>query len=210
MQSQVGGLETGLGSLRSSIPAAPNLTPLQQQIAALQSQVSNIPSVNLSPLESRLGGLESRISGINIPSLDPVMAQLAQLEARIAAIPITNTPTYTNPFGGGSYFRRGGVVPRMRSGGLPPVGQYAAGGKLLTGPGDGMSDDIVANIEGRQEARLADGEFVVPADVVSHLGNGSTKAGANKLYTMMDKVRKARTGNPRQGREINAYNFLPA
>ena len=73
-----------------------------------------------------------------------------------------------------------------------------------------MSDDIKANIDGQQEARLADGEFVVPADVVSHLGNGSTKAGAQKLYAMMDRVRKARTGSTKQGREINPNKFLPA
>lgn len=94
-------------------------------------------------------------------------------------------------------------------GGLSAL-QYAAGGKLLNGPGDGMSDDIKANIDGQQEARLADGEFVIPADVVSHLGNGSTKAGAKKLYAMMDRVRKARTGSTKQGREINPNKFLPA
>jgi len=98
-------------------------------------------------------------------------------------------------------FAAGGAVPRM---------QYAAGGKLLNGPGDGMSDDIKANIDGEQEARLADGEFVIPADVVSHLGNGSTKAGAQKLYAMMDRVRKARTGTTKQGREIKPNKFLPA
>jgi archaellin len=86
---------------------------------------------------------------------------------------------------------------------------YAHGG-YLDGPGDGMSDSIPATIAGKQPARLADGEFVVPADVVSHLGNGSTKAGAQRLYAMMDKVRKARTGNTKQGRQINPHKFLPA
>ena len=89
------------------------------------------------------------------------------------------------------------------------LGGYAAGGKLLRGPGDGMSDSIEANIGGKQPARLADGEFVVPADVVSHLGNGSTDAGAKHLYKMMDNIRKARTGNPKQGKKINADKFLP-
>jgi hypothetical protein len=72
-----------------------------------------------------------------------------------------------------------------------------------------MSDSIEANIGGKQPARLADGEFVVPADVVSHLGNGSTDAGAKHLYKMMDNIRKARTGNPKQGKKINADKFLP-
>jgi hypothetical protein len=57
---------------------------------------------------------------------------------------------------------------------------------------------------------LADGEFVIPADVVSHLGNGSTEAGANVLYKMMNKVRRARTGNPKQGKQINPKKFIPS
>jgi hypothetical protein len=89
---------------------------------------------------------------------------------------------------------------------------YAAGGspRFLSGGGDGMSDSIRASINGTQEARLADGEFVIPADVVSHLGNGSSKAGAKQLYSMMDKVRRARTGNPKQGKKINPRKYLAA
>jgi hypothetical protein len=92
------------------------------------------------------------------------------------------------------------------------LGGYAAGGnpRLLKGPGDGMSDNIPATIGDRQPARLADGEFVVPADVVSHLGNGSTDAGAKHLYAMMDKVRTARTGKKAQGKQINPQKYLPA
>ena len=91
------------------------------------------------------------------------------------------------------------------------LGGYAAGGnpRLLKGPGDGMSDNIPATINGRQPARLADGEFVIPADVVSHLGNGSTDAGAKKLHQMMTQVRKERTGNPKQGKKINPNKFVP-
>jgi hypothetical protein len=91
------------------------------------------------------------------------------------------------------------------------LGGYAAGGnpRLLKGPGDGMSDNIPATINGRQPARLADGEFVVPADVVSHLGNGSTDAGAKKLHEMMTKLRRERTGNPKQGKKINPNKFVP-
>jgi hypothetical protein len=92
------------------------------------------------------------------------------------------------------------------------LGGYAAGGnpRLLRGPGDGMSDNIPATIANKQPARLADGEFVIPADVVSHLGNGSTEAGAKRLHEMMNKVRKARTGNPKQGKQINPNKFMPA
>jgi hypothetical protein len=91
--------------------------------------------------------------------------------------------------------------------------RYANGGGiagLLKGRGDGMSDSIHATIADKQPARLADGEFVLPADVVSHLGNGSTDAGAKQLYKMMDKVRQARTGNKKQGRQIAAGGYLPA
>jgi hypothetical protein len=91
------------------------------------------------------------------------------------------------------------------------LGSYAAGGnpRLLRGPGDGMSDNIPATIGGKQPARLADGEFVVPADVVSHLGNGSTDAGAKKLHGMMDKVRMDRTGKKKQAPAVKAKKYLP-
>ena len=99
-----------------------------------------------------------------------------------------------------------GRLQAMADGGVP---SYAKGG-YLDGPGDGMSDSIPATIEGQQPARLADGEFVVPADVVSHLGNGSTKAGSQRLYSMLDKVRKARTGTTKQGKKINPAKYMPA
>jgi hypothetical protein len=92
------------------------------------------------------------------------------------------------------------------------LGSYSDGGRMLRGPGDGMSDSIPAEIRGRrgrQPARLADGEFVVPADVVSHLGNGSTEAGSRKLYKMMDNIRRARTGKTRQAPQVKAEKYLP-
>lgn len=99
---------------------------------------------------------------------------------------------------------------RMASGGIASLGSYSDGGRLLKGPGDGMSDNIPATISNKRPARLADGEFVVPADVVSHLGNGSTDAGAKQLYAMMNKVRKARTGNSKQGKQISPQKFMPS
>ena len=98
----------------------------------------------------------------------------------------------------------------MASGGISSLGSYSDGGRMLKGPGDGMSDSIPGVIANKQPARLADGEFVVPADVVSHLGNGSTDAGAKQLYSMMDKVRKARTGKKAQGKQINPNRYMPA
>jgi hypothetical protein len=82
--------------------------------------------------------------------------------------------------------------------------------RFLSGGGDGMSDSIPAVINNKQPARLADGEFVIPADVVSHLGNGSSKAGAKKLYAMMDRLRKARTGKKRQAPKVNVNRMMPA
>jgi hypothetical protein len=102
---------------------------------------------------------------------------------------------------------QGGIMQAGNS----SLGGYAAGGnpRLLKGPGDGMSDNIPAMIGRKQPARLADGEFVIPADVVSHLGNGSTEAGAKRLHEMMNNVRRARTGNPKQGKQINPRKYMP-
>ena len=98
--------------------------------------------------------------------------------------------------------------PQYAVGGLADLGGYSDGGRMLKGPGDGMSDDIPATIAGKQPARLANEEFVIPADVVSHLGNGSSEAGAKQLYKMMDRIRKARTGTKKQGKQINPDKYL--
>lgn len=105
---------------------------------------------------------------------------------------------------------RGTPNANYAGGGIANLGGYSDGGRMLKGPGDGMSDSIPATIQNKQPARLADNEFVVPADVVSHLGNGSSDAGAKKLYAMMDKVRKARTGKAKQAPQINANKYMPA
>ena len=98
-------------------------------------------------------------------------------------------------------FAMGGLTAFAR-GGLPP--------RYLQGDGDGMSDSIKANIDGKQEARLADGEFVIPADVVAHLGNGSSNAGAKRLHAMMNRIRQARTGKTKQAPQVRAERFMPA
>ena len=129
--------------------------------------------------------------------------------------------TYT-----GSYMAPGGMKTPVGigTGGYPsPVGPgitksrfeemirkgYANGG-YLQGPGDGMSDSLPAMIGNNQPAALSEGEFVIPADVVSHLGNGSSNAGSKRLYAMMDEVRKARTGTEKQGKEINPKRYMHA
>jgi hypothetical protein len=97
-------------------------------------------------------------------------------------------------------------VPKYNMGGIATL----AHGKYLDGPTDGMADKLPANIDGKQEARLSHGEFIIPADVVGHLGNGNSSAGAQRLYAMMDRIRQARTGTKKQGKQINPDKYVPA
>jgi hypothetical protein len=97
---------------------------------------------------------------------------------------------------------RGGIP--MAQGGIADAGRY------LRGKTDGMADEIETSIDEEQPALLSHGEFVIPADVVSHLGNGNSEAGAEKLYEMMDRIRVARTGTKEQGKEIDPDKFIAA
>ena len=97
---------------------------------------------------------------------------------------------------------QGGIMS-LASGGTPKQPFY------LGGSTDGMADEVPAHIDNKRPAALSDGEFVIPADVVSHLGNGNSNAGAQRLYKMMDDIRIARTGNPKQGKQINPNKFMP-
>ena len=122
-------------------------------------------------------------------------------------------PKYKSTWNAGAYSGFNPVQPtpykpNYAHGGLADLGGYSDGGRMLKGPGDGMSDDIPATIANKQPARLANEEFVVPADVVSHLGNGSSEAGAKVLYKMMGRVRQARTGSKKQGKQINPEKYL--
>ena len=139
----------------------------------------------------------------SLAAMDPYEAGLANLNnARYGA----NMAGISSP----TAMTRLGEIPTAAGGGLSHLGSYSDGGRMLKGPGDGMSDNIPAMIGKKQPARLADGEFVVPADVVSHLGNGSTDAGAKRLYAMMDKVRRARTGKKKQAPAVNTGRLMPA
>lgn len=132
---------------------------------------------------------------------------------------VTAPPPTTND--GGTGGAKNGGIMRMAQGGTPgyalgglgSLGGYSDGGRLLRGPGDGVSDSIPATIGGKRPARLADGEFVVPARIVSELGNGSTEAGSRKLYAMMDRVQRARggtTGKGKVAKNSRADKYLPA
>jgi len=132
-------------------------------------------------------------------------AQIAKLQAQL--------PT-TDSGGGGSSSASGaahgglmGAHHHIQDGHL---GSYSDGGRLLKGPGDGVSDGIPATIGGKQPARLADGEFVIPARIVSELGNGSTDAGAKRLYAMMDRIKHARKKAKDIAADTKAYKYLPA
>jgi len=133
----------------------------------------------------------------------------------------TVSETGNTPGGGGAESEaRGGLnlngkyyPPKYAQGGISHLGDYSDGGRLLRGPGDGISDSIPAMIGKKQPARLADGEFVIPARIVSELGNGSTEAGARKLYAMMDRVQKARgktVGKGKVAANSRSAKYLPA
>jgi hypothetical protein len=214
----------------------PNQTPMQnlnQQMQAMAKQ----PAAPLQGLgaENQMMSQSAGLGNMGVTTNNGIGGLFSQLTSNPSNNAIPYNPQGGTPesvilpsYGGSGGPNGMGGSPAMAGGGLggaggasgafPLQGQYgivkmAAGGmappRFLSGGGDGMSDSIRANIEGTQEARLADGEFVIPADVVSHLGNGSSKAGAKQLYSMMDRVRKARTGNPKQGREIKPAKFMP-
>ena len=212
--------ELGLGSSSGAFPASstfPGMSPaLAAQIGlggsggmtAAQMMAANMGLRTLSGALNNASGQDGggtrgpsvpAVQMPNQPTIQPTM--LAQPNyGKLYDAQIYNYNTRRAAEGGMMYGNGGGIST---------LGSYSDGGRLLKGPGDGMSDNIPAQIGDNQPAALADGEFVVPADVVSHLGNGSTDAGAKQLYKMMDKIRQARTGNSKQGKQINPNKFLP-
>lgn len=124
-------------------------------------------------------------------------------------------PTSTSNYYGQTYYtpygeRRTRAVAYAGGGGISALGSYSDGGQLLRGPGDGVSDSIPATIADQRPARLAEGEFVVPARAVSELGNGSTEAGSKQLYAMLDRIAKKRKKGKGLAYEANPKKLLPA
>jgi hypothetical protein len=163
-----------------------------------------------------MGNLGTKVSGGTVmPAVNPMQTQ----PVAPIIIPAYQTPEQQLGLGGfydymnqqlGGY---GGYAKGGNVGGESHLGDYSDGGRLLKGPGDGVSDSIPASIGGRQPARLADGEFVVPARIVSELGNGSTEAGARKLYAMMERIQKGRRKSVGKGKvavNSKADKHLPA
>ncbi len=145
-------------------------------------------------------------SGAFIPSLQ---ANRTQLPYSRPSRPGAGGQNYFSPTTYTAKAAEGGLMG-LAGGGMSHLGGYSDGGRLLRGPGDGVSDSIPATIGGKQPARLAEGEFVVPARIVSELGNGSTNAGANKLYDMMDRVQKKRQKTKNVAADTKAHKYLPS
>jgi hypothetical protein len=189
---------------RAAQPQAPQVD-VNAQYADYLKQTMGTPNQMQAPTAPPPTSTNLAESGY---SYDPIKQQYGQMQG---SAPAESTDSSANPFsienrpvigysstGEKMYGEKPdnrpigmGGIP-MASGGISHLGDYSDGGRLLRGPGDGVSDSIPAMIGKKQPARLADGEFVVPARIVSELGNGSTEAGARKLYAMMDRIQKAR------------------
>ena len=193
---------------------------------------SSFTPKQLAGLAGVLGGGIAGIAGLNKPNITKVgstsvVPKLQANRTMVMAPPATvNGKPYRPGQGGVNY---GGDVTytpavdksKMFNGGSDKANELTAamaqggiaglahGGRYLQGGTDGMADKLRTSIDGKQPAALSHGEFVIPADVVSHLGNGNSDAGAKKLYQMMDKIRQARTGTKKQGKQINPDKFMP-
>ena len=213
---------------------------LEDGLSALGGLFSNNDGTTNFSNIAKIGGAilgGTGVIGTNTPP-SGYQGTVPKYDVQREVVPNTYDPNRRPGSGGQRYFTQTQFVPRAAEPATPmsaeglaalnaanparevvqqPVQQMAAGGiatlkkgKYLDGASDGMADKVPANIDGVQEARLSDGEFVIPADVVSHLGNGNSDAGAKVLEGMMSRVRKVRTGSEKQGKEIDPKKFLPA
>jgi len=148
----------------------------------------------------------------NLGSMHPKSLQAAY-DLAVATNDVAGTRKYQNELGLREKFKSPQIYADGGETGQYNLGSYSDGGRLLKGPGDGVSDDIPATIGHGQPARLADGEFVIPARIVSELGNGSTDAGARELYKMMDRIqagRKKTVGKDQVAKNSKSARHLPA
>jgi hypothetical protein len=201
----------GGGSVDTNAPQKGLFKNLLPQAGTQSGSNTAVGGYSFDPVTQKYS---QNASGANDPSADPssdglIGRLLAQADMQGGSGGYTYNPT-TQKFA----TKEGGEsAPAMAQGGISHLGDYSDGGRLLRGPGDGISDSIPAMIGKKQPARLADGEFVVPARIVSELGNGSTEAGARKLYAMMDRVQKARgktVGKGKVAANSRSSKYLPA
>jgi hypothetical protein len=154
------------------------------------------------PMPTRGSGIPSQGYALNPNSMQS-NSQIAQAAQQAEAQRIADAAAQ-------SFGLASGGLSGYANGGMSDLGGYSDGGHLLKGPGDGVSDSIPATIGGKQPARLAEGEFVIPARIVSELGNGSTDAGAKRLYAMMDRIKAKRASTKNIAANTKAYKYLPA
>lgn len=218
---------TGYSPTAGTLPPAPPYTATDTSgfPAGLMSLLRSAGLINANNRPTAaaaglLGGLYGASQSGQPQQKTGYLGGIPRYSAARQALPVNQTPGRRPGSSGQRYFSD---VQFLRPGQEPaaaPTTSLAAGGiamlakggepRYLAGGTDGMADDLPANIDGKQPARLSHGEFVIPADVVSHLGNGNSESGAQRLYAMMEKIRKARTGNPKQGKQINPNKYLPA
>jgi hypothetical protein len=171
----------------------PGIVQYEQEYAGLspdQRAYAMMKNIRKKTLKDDLATGLQPVGALGELDLMPVMQKQAMLEAQ-AKQQIAREA------------KRGGLMDGH-------LGDYSDGGRLLKGPGDGVSDSIPATIGGKQAARLAEGEFVIPARIVSELGNGSTDAGAKRLYAMMDRVKAKRRKAKDIAADTKSYKLLPA
>ena len=194
---------------RQGVGGASTITP--DQLATFGTDINSATEGEVSSLVSLINSGVTTVEAVAARYNTTPAAVQAYLDSLVASTNgsiVTGTGLDDSNYGlsGGSGLSST-IVPgsRMSGGGLATL---RGPGMYLGGSTDGMADNVPASIDNNQPARLSDGEFVVPADVVSHLGNGNSDSGAKQLYGMMDRVRQARTGRKEQGREINPNKFL--
>jgi len=187
-------------------PTYPDYTvnPFNMQQASYNPQTAPAPSG--LPMPAQNGAVGSQGYRID-PKLMHGTPEYQAEQDRIAAEKAAQEAIQF-PLGGPIENAAGGGLMGYATGGH--LGDYSDGGRLLRGPGDGVSDSIPATIGGKQPARLAEGEFVIPARIVSELGNGSTDAGAKRLYAMMDRIKAKRNKTKNIAADTKAYKYLPA
>lgn len=196
LNKMMGGGGGGYAGYKGGIPqytATRTMNPIPSMVSTPVTQAN---PTGMMPRRPGSGGITYFSPMTYTPVVTPPAASTTP-----ASTTDTTADTVVQAAGGGMMYS---------SGGISNLGGYSDGGQLLRGPGDGVSDNIPATIGRKQPARLADGEFVIPARIVSELGNGSTDAGARKLYAMMDRIKKTRSKAKNIAANTKADKHLPA